>query len=386
MANGYVRKINGKWFYVVEMARVDGKRQRIQKAVGNTKAEAQEALREALKRYKNGGQVDMSNISVADYFDYWFENYVEKRLKYNTQKNYRNVIDKYVKPEIGKYELKSISSATLQEFANKLPEGFGRKLSKHSVEIILTVVKGAFKRAIFPWQLISHNPAIYIETPKYDERQKQTRDDMKIITIEEYMKILENTPLSDSFHLPLVIGFHTGLRRGEVCGLTWDNISLGDQTLTVEKIMLQDKLGIQMGTPKTQASYRTISIDDILTEELKAAKKRQLENRVRYGKFYYESNFVCTKENGEPVTPNSIKWSASKVKKNMGIDFNFHSLRHTHATMLLEDGAKPKAVQDRLGHSRISTTLDKYVHVTKKMRTDTVDLFAQRLKRNMHNL
>ena len=67
-------------------------------------------------------------------------------------------------------------------------------------------------------------------------------------------------------------------------------------------------------------------------------------------------------------------------KKELGIDFNFHSLRHTHATMLLEDGVKPKIVQERLGHSRIATKMDKYVHVTRKMKTEAVDIFAQRLK------
>lgn len=220
--------------------------------------------------------------------------------------------------------------------------------------------------------------------PAFKIQPKQSREDMKIITMDQYLTILENTPTSDSFHMPLVSAFHTGLRRGEVCGLTWDDISLSEQTLTVSRIMLQDKNGIQLGTPKTEASYRTISIDDMLVDELKAQKKRQMENRMRYGKFYYDSKFVCTKENGEPVTPNSIKWSASKIKKDLGINFNFHSLRHTHATMLLEDGVKPKVVQERLGHARISTTMDKYVHVTKKMKNEAVDIFAQRLRRSMN--
>lgn len=83
-------------------------------------------------------------------------------------------------------------------------------------------------------------------------------------------------------------------------------------------------------------------------------------------------------------TPNSIRWSVNKIKRNHGIVFNFHSLTHTHATMLLEDGVKPKIVQERLGHYRISTTMDKYVHVTKKMRTEAVDIFAQRLRRSMN--
>ncbi|GEK36623.1 tyrosine-type recombinase/integrase [Enterococcus thailandicus] len=108
-----------------------------------------------------------------------------------------------------------------------------------------------------------------------------------------------------------------------------------------------------------------------------------MENRLRYGNHYYESNFVCTKENGEPVTPNSIKWSASKIKKDLNIKFNFHSLCHTHATMLLEDDIKPKIIQEHLGHSRISTTMDTYAHVTKKMKKDTIDIFETMLKDSM---
>lgn len=101
---------------------------------------------------------------------------------------------------------------------------------------------------------------------------------------------------------------------------------------------------------------------------------------MKYRKRYYDSNAICIKENGKPVTPNSIKWSASKIKKALNIEFNFHSLRHTHATMLLEDGVKPKIVQERLGHSHISTIMDKYVHVSKKMKKDTVDIFERMLK------
>ena len=112
------------------------------------------------------------------------------------------------------------------------------------------------------------------------------------------------------------------------------------------------------------------------------AKKRQLENKLFYGSNYFDGNFICTKENGQPVTPNSIKYNVEKVRKLTGVDFNFHSFRHTHATMLLENNAKPKEIQTRLGHSRIATTMDTYAHVTKKMKKDTVDIFEQMLKNN----
>ena len=81
-----------------------------------------------------------------------------KKLKYNTQKNYLNIINKYIKPEIGKYYLSSIGPSRLQDLMNKLPNGFDRPLAKHSVEIVLTVLKGAFKRAVYPWQAINSNP------------------------------------------------------------------------------------------------------------------------------------------------------------------------------------------------------------------------------------
>lgn len=119
---------------------------------------------------------------------------MEKKLKYHTQKNYKNVIDKYVKPEIGKYQLQTIGPAKLQELVNKLQDGFSNKLSKHSVEIIFSVLKGAFRRAVFPYQLINNNPMEYVEMLAFEWKPKQTRDDMKIITMDQYLQILDNTP------------------------------------------------------------------------------------------------------------------------------------------------------------------------------------------------
>lgn len=96
---------------------------------------------------------------------------------------------------------------------------------------------------------------------------------------------------------------------------------------------------------------------------------------MKYGEYYHVSNFVCTKENGKPITPASCKWSGRNIKEKLRIDFNFHSLRHTHATLLLEQGGPIKDIQTRLGHSRSSITLDTYSHLTEKMKNQTVDIF-----------
>lgn len=100
-------------------------------------------------------------------------------------------------------------------------------------------------------------------------------------------------------------------------------------------------------------------------------------------KNYHSKDLITTKENGELVSPDSLKYLSRVVNYELGISFNFHSLRHTHATMLLEAGANIKDIQRRLGHSRLSTTMDTYSHVTKKMKEDSVNIFENILATNM---
>ncbi|MBU5486870.1 site-specific integrase [Clostridium sp. MSJ-8] len=155
-----------------------------------------------------------------------------------------------------------------------------------------------------------------------------------------------------------------------------ENIDLDNKTLTVEHTLIyKEKVGFVLGTPKTKSSYRTIKIGDTLVNILKKHRIWQKTNKLEYGQYYKDSNYVCTKENGEQITTNSIKYLSRVVNYELKINFNFHSLKHTHATMLLEAGANPKDIQKRLGHSKISTTLDTYSHVTKKMENETVNIF-----------
>ncbi|MEL7596843.1 MAG: site-specific integrase, partial [Clostridiaceae bacterium] len=178
-----------------------------------------------------------------------------------------------------------------------------------------------------------------------------------------------------SFYIPLQLAFNTGMRAAEVCGLTWDCIDFNNRTIKVEKIILRKEREWVFGTPKTKSSNRSILIGNTLVNILKHHKKRQIENKLKYGKHYTNNNFVCTKENGELVSTHSLKYLSRVVNYELGIKFNFHSLRHTHATMLLEAGANIKDIQHRLGHSNLATTMDTYSHVTNKLNQDSVDKF-----------
>ncbi|WP_195943431.1 tyrosine-type recombinase/integrase [Enterococcus faecium] len=379
--NGSVRKRGNSWYYRMDLAYINGERKQIERFGGKTKEEAQNALRDAIKEYQTTGDVlSLSDISVIDYYEYWFNNYVKINLKKNTQKNYRGILDNHIYPYIGNYKLKSVKPGKLQELLN---EEFNKGFSKQTLSIIKGVLNKGFQMAIYPYGYLHQDPTRYIKIPKYDLKEWKDKGDLKIISMEDFKLLSSAVSPSDPYYLPMMISFQTGLRRAEVCGLMWKDIDFEDETLRVERIMIQDGKDFTLGTPKTKASYRTILLGDTLLKILKMMKKRQKENKLFYGSKYIDSDFVCVKENGQPVTPNSIKWYTAKLRKQTKVNFNFHSFRHTHATMLLEQGAKPKEIQARLGHSRLATTMDTYAHVTKKMKKDTIDIFEKMLRDNV---
>lgn len=378
---GSVRKRGNNWYYRIDLAKKDDKRNQVERYGGKTYQEALRTLRRVIQKYESTGKVTSNDkVSVHDYLNFWFENYVEKHLTTNTQINYRNILDKYIFPELGGYEMKKVTPEVLQHFIDSVAESTsykkdGTTLSKHSVEIILSVVKEAFKQAVHPWQVIDNSPALYITLPKY-RIGKKTKQDLKIISLPQFKRIQELIPNHHPFYMPMMIAFFTGMRRGEVCGLEWNNVDLINGSIAVHQQMLQYSAhDIRIGKPKTAAGYRTIQIGQELLDIFLKQKSRQSKNRLKYGKYYYDSNFVCTNENGKPVTPNQIKYYSDMIQRELGFPFNFHSLRHTHATMLLEAGAKPKEVQVRLGHSKISTTLDTYIHLTTQAKKATANLF-----------
>jgi integrase len=173
------------------------------------------------------------------------------------------------------------------------------------------------------------------------------------------------------------------MRAAEVCGLTWDCVDFDNRTIKVEKILVyKGKCIFDLDTPKSPTSYRSITIGETLINVLERNKEWQEKNKKEYGKYYKNSDFVCTKENGKNITTNSIKYLSRVVNLELGIDFNFHALRHAHATMLLESNANIKDIQHRLGHSRLSTTMDIYSHVTKQISENTVDIFENMLKQD----
>ncbi len=369
---GSIRKRGSTWYYSFDLGIIEGKRKRKEKGGFRTKSECEKALRVALNEFEQNGSIfTASEIFFNEFLDNWYNDYVLINCKYTTTDYYKRIINLHLKPYFKEKKLKQITPVILQNFLNsKMINGY----SKNSVSNFYGVLSGSLKYAVYPCNYIKENPMTYVKMPKYAEKIKGAND-LKIISYDNFNKILERFPFGSSFYIPLQIAFHTGMRGGEIVALKWENVDLENRIISVNHTLVSKGMGIfELGTPKTKSSYRKIDIGDTLVTILKKHNIYQKENKLRYGSHYTDSDFVCTKENGELVNTDSLKYLSRIVNYELQIPFNFHSLRHTHATMLIENGANIKTVQKRLGHSRLSTTMDTYTHVTEKMKTEAIDI------------
>ena len=415
------------WEYRFEAAKVDGKRKHISKSGFKTKKDAEIAGTKAMAEYNSAGTLlEPSDMSFSDYLDYWFDNYVKMSCKYNTQISYNNIITHHLKPALGIYKLKSITPAVLQEYVNKK---FITGLKKNTLKGIVAVLTSSLKYAVHPAQLLPSSPAEYITYPKLSTARSETN--RTVISVDDFNRIINRFDRFKTYRIAIIIAFYTGLRIGEVYALTWDDIDLKAQTLDVNKIAYKRNYGVDVrevmkqkgkreeksawyfGDTKTHASIRKIIIGDTLTKELREFKKFQLEQQMLYGEYYTQiykkeeldekgntiyrlieaeksipvtlpiANLIMRNENGTYSSLDSFKYAARIIHHELGIEFNFHSLRHTHATKLIESGVNPKAVQERLGHEKIETTLQTYVHNTENMAISAVDIFEKAVSTKM---
>lgn len=363
------------------------------------------------------------SITLGQLLDIW----IEEDLKAGSMSNgtvelYQNIAKVIKRHPICDRKLSSITSEDLQRFMDQVTFG-GREgnFDSHDgykdeyAKKPLTVLNHAFRFAVFPKKYIKFNPMQYVVIHRRSINVDifgSEDDAKKRNTPLTYDKYLELIAYLEKCHpdvvLPVQISYYTGLRIGEVCGLAWQDINLDKQYLTVRRSVTYDsqRHKIQIGTTK-RAKIRTVDFGNTLAGILTDARARNLSCENKHGKEYYrcyykevrEKNrtyyeyyhikqnddvpedyhvidFVCRRENGQMVRPGMVKticWSLSKELPGFE-NFHFHVLRHTYTTNLLANGAKPKDVQELLGHSAVSTTMDIYAHATRASKIATARL------------
>ncbi|MCP4317731.1 MAG: site-specific integrase [Hyphomicrobiales bacterium] len=370
---GHVRK-RGKasWAVIMDLGRDStGKRRQKWHSVKGTKKDAERELARIVNEINAGSYIEPSKQTVAEFLEYWLSAYAEPNTARSTFERYRDLVQHCLVPAIGGIPIAALRPLHIQEcYANALKSGRrdGRGgLSEQSVLHIHRLLRQALQHAV-KWGEIARNPTDAVDPPRPERKEMTALDERQTAVLLTRCEGL-------AIHVPVVLAVTTGLRRGEVLGLRWDDVDLEGGFLTVKRTLEATGNGISFKTPKTDRSRRRVHLPRIALALLRAHKLEQTKRRLALGPAYVDQGLVCAKEDGGPMNPRGVSKDFRRLVQALDLPpTRFHDLRHTHATHLLRQGVHPKIVSERLGHSTIAITLDTYSHVLPGMQVDAVAL------------
>lgn len=346
----------------------DGKRRQQSRSGFGTKREAQTALSEALAKTNAGTFTEPSAITVAGYLATWLAGLDRKPA---TLEAYRRVVERQLTPQLGTVRLQHLTAPKVKAAYRALQDG---GLSPTTVQLVHQVLSKALSDAV-KHQLVGQNVAALVEAPR------RSRLEFHTWTAEQVGAFLRHV-VDDRLAAMWRLFLTTGMRRGEVAALRWQDVDLERATLAVRQTGNRLKGGVwTVGTPKGRgdaaAKSRKLSLDAGTVAALRAHRTRQLEERLAWGSDWQDVGLVFVREDGSPLNPTTIGHRLTTRAKQGGLPhLRVHDLRHTYATLALETGVHPKVVSERLGHANIGITLNLYSHVTEGMDRDAADRVA----------
>lgn len=369
MATGHIRKRIGKnggvsYQIVAEGDRdpTTGKRERRYGTVKGTKKQADAALRKLIDELEHGPSVVVSAIKLQDWMNTWFTNYLPN-IEATTRVGYKEKIELYIIPYLGSIPLKNLKNDTIQVWINTLTQ---RELSPKTIRNAYNNLNAALKKAVL-LRMIPYNPCEGTALPKLKRYQGKVYD---VKDIQCALKAAYGTTM----YLPVVLALLTGMRRGEICALKWRNIDFTTKQIHVCENRVHGEKEVVEKAPKSEASNRTIPMSKELVSILSAAKLRYYNEAAEYGPAFRDLGYVVHNENGTPYHPDSLTTKWRRFVEASGLPFiRFHDLRHSNATALIGAGVSAKTVQQLLGHSDISITLNTYTHVLPSMEQAAVE-------------
>lgn len=349
---GSITKLpDGRWQARIDLGYQNGKRRR--KALyGKTRHEVAQKLAKTLHEHQQGLPVTNERQTIAQFLTRWLDDSARHTLRPQTFKRYRELVNLHAIPHIGKVVLARL---TPQHLANLYNERRKDGLSPRTVQFLHAVLHRALKQAV-KWNLIARNPADAVEAPRPERKDIQP---LRREQVETLLRAVEGDLLEALY----ILAVTTGMRLGELLALKWEDID-GSRLHIRHTLQRIDGQWLLM-EPKSDRSRRSITLSVKAKAALLRHRVAQNEQRLAAGPAWEDWGLVFCNEIGQPLDGrNVLRGSFRRILGKTGLPvIRFHDLRHTAATLLLTQGIHPKKVQDLLGHSTISLTLDTYSHI-----------------------
>lgn len=341
--------------------------------LAKTKRECQEKLKQLMETVVGSKSEKIrSDMPFGEWLDFWYQNYSKPKIRPTTQACYEGKIYQHIIPELGKIPLNQLTQKDLQQFYARLKKSgrlirtkqFGEGLSDSMVRGCHATCRAALDKAV-QGGLIRTNPAIGCKLPPKRGRE------MQVLGREELQRFLIQAQAEGYYEL-FLLDLCTGLRRGELMALQWDDLDFETGTLTVNKQAYEVKGQLQLSAPKTKASIRKLvlppAVVEVFQEYRKTADSRWM--------------FPSAKKDDAPMSPGAVRRRLQIILERAGCKHvRFHDLRHTFATLALENGMDVKTLSAMLGHVSAATTLDIYTHITGEMQNEA----AAKIDRGLGN-
>lgn len=330
-----------------------------------TQKELSAKLRRHIEMYRGVDLTEQGGMTLGEWLDQWLGG-MEGTVRPTTFTRYRGTVEKHLKPYLGNKKLSQLTSKDIQRLYERLAKE-GRQdgqggLSSGTIRGIHSVFHGAMKAAQQA-SLIARNPTEELEPPKFRYRDKQILTDEQL---DVFMKVITEDEIWHNFFYTEIT---TGLRRGEICGLRWEDFDEVNGTLKVRRTVHIEKGGKRVTwDTKTSAGTRTITLPSSTTELLRQCRQSTLSDWI----------FPDPLKPEEPTNPGSAYSRLKTLLRKAGLpSIPFHALRHTFATHALSSGVDAKTLSGILGHTRAGFTLDTYTHATGDMQKRAAEIVEE---------
>ena len=384
--NGSIRKItttrNGKQYTYWQARYTEGydlgTGKQIQRSItGKTQKEVAQKLKQATYELDQGTYKEPCRMTVKEWLDIWKAEYTED-VKESTAYIYKKNVDMYVVPYIGSVKLQALTAPMIQALYNRLlkPQNEDCKaLSAKSVRNVHGVLHKALQQAVLVGYL-RVNPADACKPPKAVKKEIAPLDEGQV---SEFLKAIQGHPHEYLYKITLF----TGMREGEVLGLTWDCLDFKHGTLLIKQQLRreQQKGGKYYFSPPKNNKSRVLSLAPSVIQLFRLQKLKQNGMRLEAGNLWEENNLIFSNQTGGFLSYRTVYDCFKRIMDKIGSPATrFHDLRHTYAVMAIKSGDDIKTVQENLGHATAAFTLDVYGHVTAQMKQASADRMEQLIR------